>query len=138
MNKYKRLTIEERTLIAHLYNIQKKTPTQISQELGRNRVTIYRELRLSKNVNDIYDLEAAVNRYNQNKTMSHRKTLRCYEKFIIYLENNFNKLCFGIDVCVAQSRKTRRKTPCTKTVYNWVNKGLISITPDKLLRKRKK
>ena len=43
--KGKHLTLDERKLIEHLYNIQEKSPKEIGEELDRHRTTISREIK---------------------------------------------------------------------------------------------
>jgi len=45
IQKFKQITFEERLLLEHLYNKQKKNYREIGEELGKNRSSIYREIK---------------------------------------------------------------------------------------------
>jgi len=62
-----------------------------------------------------------------------------YEIFIKYLFDHYDKRVCSIEICIHKFRKSYfAPCPSVKQVYNWINKGKIFLTKDKLCYKKRK
>ena len=124
---------------------------QIAKHLGRSYNTIKNELArgtvlLYNGKVARYKAKAGEQQYKENRRNSRRQYKRLeVSSFIKYVEKQFSK-GWSLDVCAGKALETgnfrRDQIVCTKTLYNYVDNGLISIKsidlPEKLKRNTKK
>lgn len=148
--KNKHLTLTERVKIELMIQ-NEKTPYAISKALNRPINTVLNELKrgtveqikVGKTIK-IYLADAGQARYEENRKSCCRKyqVLEC-EDFIKHIECEMLKNNWSVDAAVGRTLacKTFTKTLCTKTIYNYIDLGLMSIKnfhlPLKLRRKTK-
>ena len=148
--KYQHLTDEERHIIEVRFNEDKWSIYKIAKELGRANNTIKKEIQ--RGLVDLY--RGKVQRYNATKAketyLEHRSHCRKKLKrldaapFIHYVEECF-KDGWSIDASVGRALLEglfpRDQMVCTKTLYNYIDVGLLAIKnidlPYKLSRKTK-
>lgn len=150
--KGKHLTLKERDII-ELRLKDKWSPNKIAKEIGCAPNTVRNEIR--RGTVDLYG--GRVQRYKanagQNAYDANRKnSCRCFDflkkqKFIKYAIDRFRNNGWSLDVCAQRAVLLgdfeRSETVCTKTLYNYVNIGLIDSIknidlPFKVRRKTKK
>ncbi len=63
-----------------------------------------------------------------------------YPIFLDYLYYHYDRRTNSIELCVYMFKKRYRnvKCPTTRQVYNWINKGKINLTRDKLCYKKRR
>ena len=63
-----------------------------------------------------------------------------YPIFLDYLYSHYDRRTNSIELCVYMFKKRywNAKCPTTKQVYNWINKGKINLTRDKLCYKKRR
>lgn len=63
-----------------------------------------------------------------------------YPIFLDYLYSHYDRRTKSIELCVYMFKKRYKyvKSPSVQQVYNWINKGKINITRDKLCYKKRK
>lgn len=116
------------------------SPTTVSNEIKRGAILMY------KNHSPHYRAKAGQAAYESNR----RNSCRTYDfiaksKFINYVSDHFFNDNWSLDACYGRAitgRKfTRKEMVCVKTLYNYVDAGLIGIKnhhlPEKLSRKSK-
>lgn len=134
--KWKQLTWENRLIIEHMYNVQKKNYTQISKEICVHRTTISREIK-----NGLIELETSY------------KPLLKYSADVAQRKNTLNEtakgpmLKIGKDINLAEYIEEEirdKKSPEViayrilikdeystkihwKTIYNYIDKGIINV-----------
>lgn len=127
------------------------SPYRIAKHLGRPYNTIKNEIArgtvyLYNGKVARYKAKAGEQQYKENRRNSRRQYKRLrVSSFIAYVEEMF-ALGWSLDVCAGkalESGKFRRdEIVCTKTLYNYVDNGLIGIKridlPEKLKRNKKK
>ena len=134
--KYQHLTSEER----HEIEVRLKdkwSAYKIAKHLGRSYNTIRNEI----DRGTVYLYNGKVTRYNADKGkevyLKHRQNSRRNYRtlgavaFLRYVEKKFYEENWSLDACVGHS-KTNKEFPdeqiaCTKTLYNYVNLGLLNI-----------
>ena len=149
--KGKHLSFEERVIIQlrikDNYSIRAIareigcSPTTVSNEIKRGTVLLY------KNHSPHYRAKAGQSAYETNRLNS----CRTYDfveksKFINYVSDHFFDDGWSLDACYGRAIKeenfTRDEMVCVKTLYNYVDAGLLKIKnhhlPEKLSRKPKK
>jgi len=147
--KCKHLSMEERLKIEIRCQDGWK-PGRIAKELGRSYNTIKNELRRgtvqdSPTAPPHYSAKAAERRYREKRKSCRRKSkflVAC--KFIQYVEERFRNH-WSLDACFGYAIKNglfpREEMVCTKTLYCYVDMGLISIRnidlPEKVSRNTK-
>lgn len=148
--KGQHLSAEER----HEIEVRRKdgwSPYRIAKQLGRAYNTIKNEIArgtvyLYHGKVARYKATVGEQRYKENRRNSRRQYRRLdVSSFIAYVEDCFSK-GWSLDVCAGkalESGKFRRdQMVCTKTLYNYVDNGLIGIKnidlPEKLSRNTKK
>ncbi len=149
--KYQHLTSEERHIIEVRFNEDKWTIYTIAKSLGRPYNTIKNEI----NRGTVYLYNGKVARYKADKGeevyLEHRKNscrnYRCLEtaNFLRYVENQFFDDGWSLDAAVGYAKAnglySHKEMVCTKTLYNYVDLGLLKIRnidlPEKLSRKTK-
>lgn len=149
--KGKHLTYEERVIIQTRLK-DGRSINKIAKEIGcapntvRNEIKRGTQILYNGNIKR-YKADKGQERYEGNRIFS-RKPYRYLEKskFIHYVEYHFKEDKWSLDACVgyalANSVFSKNETVCTKTLYNYVDLGLIGIKnidlPDKLKRSKKK
>lgn len=149
--KGKHLSFEERVIIQlrikdnySIRSIAREigcSPTTVSNEIKRGTILMY------KNRSPHYRAKAGQASYEANR----RNSCRTYDyitksKFINYVSNHFFNDAWSLDACygraITEGKFTREEMVCVKTLYNYVDAGLIGIKnhhlPEKLSRKPKK
>lgn len=127
------------------------SPYRIAKHLGRAYNTIKNEIArgtvlLYNGKVARYKAKAGEQQYKENRRNSRRQYKRLeVSSFIKYVERQFSK-GWSLDVCVGKSLESgkfhREQIVCTKTLYNYVDNGMLSIKnidlPEKLKRNTKK
>lgn len=149
--KYQHLTSEERHIIEVRFNEDKWSIYAIAKSLGRPYNTIKNEI----NRGTVYLYNGKVARYKADKGkevyLEHRKNscrnYRCLETagFLRYVEDQFYDEGWSLDATVGYAKAnglySSKEMVCTKTLYNYVDLGLLKIKnidlPEKLSRKTK-
>ncbi|HHU33323.1 MAG TPA: IS30 family transposase [Clostridia bacterium] len=150
--KNKHLSFKERVKIEMLLS-ESKSAYAIAKVLDRPINTILNELRRGtveqiKNgrLVKIYFADTGQARYetNRRKTGRRRKLLQCNE-FISYVEQKMLEERWSVDAAVGRATiegKFDKKVVCTKTLYNYIDEGLIKVKnidlPLKLRRNKKR
>ena len=139
LRKNKHLNYEERMVI----QIRLKdgfTPYKIAKELGRPINTVLNEIKRgttkqiiqNKKTIEVYFADTGEAVYNKNRQNSCRsyKRLECSE-FINYAVDKIKTDTWSLDACVGQALETKRfkrsQVVCTKTLYNYIDLGLLPI-----------
>ncbi len=148
--KGQHLTVEER----HDIEVRLRdgwSPYKIAKHLGRPYNTIKNEIQrgtvfLYHGKVTRYKAKAGEAVYRKNRQSSTRK-YRCLETapFLRYVEKMFREEGWSLDACCGHALETglfrREEMVCTKTLYNYVDLGLISLKnidlPEKLSRNTK-
>jgi transposase, IS30 family len=151
--RQKHLNIQERTII-ELRLKDSYTAYKIAKELHRPINTILNEIRRgtveqikNKRKVKMYLADAGQVRYDERRANCGRKNLRLVcDQFITYACNKIRNDDWSIDACVGSSleggRFKRSEIICTKTFYNYIDQGLVSLKnidlPMKLRRNTKR
>ena len=146
--KNKHLTYEERMLI----EIRRKdgwSPNRIAKELGCVPNTVRNELRrgnIGTDEEPCYQAKAGQQAYDEHRRNS-RNCFQALEKktFIEYVETHVKKEGWSLDACanraVQDGTFSREKTLCTKTLYNYMDRGFLRIKnidlPERVSRRPK-
>ena len=94
-----------------------------------------------------FKANTAWTQYEANRRKSGRKIDALEKrKFLRYVENQFHEKGWSMDACagraVADGLFQREETVCTKTLYNYIDLGLLNIKsidlPERVSRRRKK
>lgn len=149
--KGKHLSFEERVIIQTRLK-DNLSPNKIAAELGCSPNTVRNEIKrgtvslYNGNVQR-YKAIAGQSVYEANRGNSCRRCeyLRKLD-FITYVENRFFNDGISIDACVGEALTNeyfpRKEMLCTKTLYNYIDKGLMRIRnhhlPEKTSRKPKR
>ena len=149
--KYEHLSSEERHIIEVRLNEDKWSIYAIAKSLGRHYNTIKNEI----DRGTVYLYNGKVGRYKADKGeevyLKHRKNSRRNYRaldtvvFLKYVEKHFKEDNWSLDACVGYARANNLynndEMVCTKTLYNYVDLGLLNIKnidlPEKLSRKTK-
>ena len=148
--KGKHLSFKERVIIQTRLN-DKHSPNKIAAELGCSPNTIRNEIKrgtvyLYNGKVTRYKAEAGQKAYEKNRANSCRRCEYINKlEFIAHIENNFFELGISIDACVGEAMEKgnfpREQMLCTKTIYNYIDKGLMRIRnhnlPEKVSRRPK-
>ena len=134
---YIHLTIEERTSIAHLHK-QGVSLRQIAITIGRNVSTIKRELDRNytpnkKGDNDYYPYSSQ-KRYEERKSEAHN--IIQFPLEVIQIIEQRIKETWSPEQIAAYYKNDR--FPCCKTIYKWINEGIIINGNKSLLRRKGK
>ena len=134
---YIHLTIEERTSIAHLHK-QGVSLRQIAITIGRNVSTIKRELDRNytpnkKGDNDYYPYSSQ-KRYEERKSEAHN--IIQFPLEVIQIIEQRIKETWSPEQIAAYYKNDR--FPCYKTIYKWINEGIIINGNKSLLRRKGK
>ncbi len=146
--KGQHLTSEERHIIEVRYNKDKQSIYGIAKEIGRPYNTVKNEI--ARGTVSLYN--GKIRRYKADVGYSvyleHRRECRrkyrCLETsvFFQYVSVHYKEDKWSLDVCagraVADGTFQREETVCTKTLYRYVDLGLLPIKnidlPEKLSR----
>ena len=148
--KYKHLNESERYKIEGFLEVKKK-PKEIAKILGRDRSTIYREIRRGKVSRVQYDLSEKIqyranvgqrkyeeNGRNKERSLKIGKDLKL-EK---YIRKKILKDKYSPDAIIGEIKRKGLKFKgmiCTKTLYNYIDAGIFSgISNENLWEKRKR
>ncbi len=134
---YIHLTIEERTSIAHLHK-QGVSLRQIAITIGRNVSTIKRELDRNytpnkKGDNDYYPYSSQ-KRYEKRKSEAHN--IIQFPLEVIQIIEQRIKETWSPEQIAAYYKNNG--FPCYKTIYKWINEGIIINGNKSLLRRKGK
>lgn len=134
---YIHLTIEERTSIAHLHK-QGVSLRQIAITIGRNVSTIKRELDRNytpnkKGDNDYYPYSSQ-KRYEERKSEAHN--IIQFPLEVIQIIEQRIKETWSPEQIAAYYKNDG--FPCYKTIYKWINEGIIINGNKSLLRRKGK
>ena len=134
---YTHLTIEERTSIAHLHK-QGVSLRQIAITIGRNVSTIKRELDRNytpnkKGDNDYYPYSSQ-KRYEERKSEAHN--IIQFPLEVIQIIEQRIKETWSPEQIAAYYKNDG--FPCYKTIYKWINEGIIINGNKSLLRRKGK
>ena len=148
--KYQHITSEER----HEIEVRLKDKWSIyaiAKHLGRPYNTIKNEIDrgtvwLYNGTVPRYKADVAAQVYQEHRENSRRnyRTLETVD-FLRYVEKHFDEDDWSLDACVGYAKAnglyTDKEMVCTKTLYNYVDLGLLNIKnidlPEKLSRKTK-
>ena len=133
--KGKHLSFEERVIIQTRLH-DGWSLRKIAREIGRAVNTIRNEISRGKVLLyngkiERYRAEDGQAKYNFNRENCGRKFLTLTrEKFLRYVVKNFHKNHWSLDACVGRALKSgifkQEETVCTKTLYNYVELGLLN------------
>lgn len=145
---YKHLNYEER-IILQTYRKEGYSISDIARKLNRHKSTISREIRRNSIVQRNYDLTERVEYYGETaqvlytnrrkNTGAKIKLVQC-RKQIRYIEDRVLNDKWSPDVAVGRYKlehPTATNSVSTKTIYNYIDKGLVGIKPIDLLLKVK-
>ena len=150
--KWQHLTSEERHLIEVRLNKDKCSIYRIAKELNRPYNTIKKEIQrgtvlMYNGKVKRYKADVGHAEYLRHREESRRK-YKCLEvsHFIQYVIKHFKEDEWSLDACVGRSivdgTFSRSEIVCTKTLYNYVDLGLLPLTnmdlPEKLRRNTKR
>ena len=134
---YIHLTIEERTSIAHLHN-QGVSLRQIAKTIGRNVSTIKRELDRNYTPSKWGDVDyfpqSSQKRYEKRVSKAHNIVQFPLE--VIQIIEQRIKETWSPEQIAAYYKNDG--FPCYKTIYKWINEGIIINGNKSLLRRKGK
>lgn len=137
--KNKHITKDERILIEHLYNVQKKSPEEIGDEIGKHRTTVSRELKRGKVTNLTSDYEeievySAVVAQEDYKIKGSAKgpmiKIADDHELAKFIETRIKENMFSPEV-IANEINTKSEFKikiCTNTIYGYIDKGILLVT----------
>lgn len=148
--KGKHLSFEERVII-QIRLKDNLSPNKIAAELGCSPNTVRNEIKrgtvslyngkVKRYKADVGQAAYEANRGNSCRRCDYLNKL----DFITYVENRFFNDGISIDACIGEALAKeyfpREEMLCTKTIYNYIDKGLMKIRnhhlPEKISRKPK-
>lgn len=148
--KGQHLTFEERVIIQTRWN-DGWNNNQIAKEIGCSYNCIKKEI--ERGMTPLYNGKVhrykavtgqAVYEHNRSNCGKKLSLLECI-RFITYVEEMFETRHWSLDACVGAALESgefsRKEIVCTKTLYNYVDAGLMKIKnidlPEKVSRKQK-
>lgn len=147
--KGKHLSFEERVIIQTRLK-DKFSPNKIAAEIGCSPNTIRNEIKrgtvsLYNGKVQRYRASDGQRVYKANRSNSCRRCEYLNKLDFIYVENRFFNDGISIDACVGEALVkeyfSREQMLCTKTIYNYIDKGFMKIRnhnlPEKISRKTK-
>jgi len=143
--KGQHLTSEERHIIEVRYNKDKHTIYQIAKELERPYNTVKNEI--ERGMTSMYN--GTVSRYKADTGfavyLEHRQECRrkykclAVSEFLSYVVDHFSNNKWSLEACaerpLVEGVFNRKQTVCTKTLYRYVDLGLLPIKNIELLEK---
>lgn len=132
---YTQITNDERNIIDHLYNFQKKSINFIARSLGRSTSSISREIKRNTIVGKYAAVEAD-KKANYRKWHKHAFYLMKYSEFTDVFSKMYDKKCHGIEATCIKIGKLYpdMKQPTTRQVFNWVKDSRWVIKKSQRLR----
>lgn len=135
--KGKHLTFEERLLIQIRLKDGFKAPT-IAKEIGCTPNTVRNEIKRGQTGlyhNKVFRYKAKTGQtvYEENRNLCGRKLEALRKKsFLDYVQRHVTEDKWSLDVCahraILSGEFTRAQTLCTRTLYNYVDLGLLSFS----------
>ncbi|WGI36690.1 IS30 family transposase [Mesomycoplasma lagogenitalium] len=118
---YKHIINEERHLINYLFYFEKKSISQIAQNLKRNKSTISRELKINSDEFGFYDAHKA---HQKSKIRSYHKyasSFYKYQEFTKIFVSKYDKNFHGIEATYQFIKKNypNIKIPSFRQIFNW-------------------
>ena len=115
-----------------------KSIAYIAKVLGRSRTTIYNELKRGTTIQiknkkkvEVYLPDKAQIVYEQNGKKSRKalKIHKCSKEFIEYLAESIKQEKWSVDETISRAKKQRmfEIIPSYKTIYNYIEKGILQI-----------
>lgn len=115
-----------------------KSVAYIAKVLGRSRTTIYNELKRGATIQiknkkkvEVYLPDKAQIVYEQNRKKSKKalKIHKCSKEFIEYLVESIKQEKWSVDETISRAKKQRmfEIIPSYKTIYNYIEKGILQI-----------
>ncbi len=135
---YHHLTIEERICISKMSR-QGDSFREIARVLGRNPSTISREYH--RNFNDQSDFgpdyypNTAQWFYKKRKKLCHKTAAHVSNEVLEYIEEKLNETWSPEQIV---GYKTELKLPSFKTIYRWIDQGILCEGNKKVLRRKGK
>lgn len=135
--KFNHITLSERKLIEKWLN-EKITKVEIAKRLGISRSTLYKELkrgtvkqlRTDLTVYEKYYAETGQQKYEENRKHCKKPyKIVAAEDFIRGVETEIKKNKLSPDTAVEKLKRENKytKTVCTKTIYNYIDLGFLSV-----------
>ncbi len=142
-NDGKHLTYEDRTVIAHLFNVQKMNYSEIADEMGSHRTTISREVkkglvklhRGDGTKKDYYEPEWAQKKYDNNATAKGPNLkIDKNHKIAQFIEKKVNEK-YSPEVIAELIKKDERfeMSLSYKTIYNYIDMGVLMLEREDLV-----
>lgn len=149
--KGKHLSFAERVIIETRLK-DNRSPNKIAEELGCSPNTVRNEIKrgtvyLYNGKVKRYKAEVGQANYKANRVNSCRRCEYLNKlEFVEYVEKRFFNDGISVDACIGEALAKgyfpREKMLCTKTIYNYIDKGLMKIRnhnlPEKISRKPKR
>ena len=115
-----------------------KSVAYIAKVLGRSRTTIYNELKRGATIQiknkkkvEVYLPDKAQIVYEQNRKKSRKalKIHKCSKEFIEYLVESIKQEKWSVDETISRAKKQRmfEIIPSYKTIYHYIEKGILQI-----------
>jgi len=115
-----------------------KSIAYIAKMLNRSRTTIYNELKRGNTIQiknkkkvEIYlpDKGQLVYEKNREKSRKPLKIHKCSEKFLKYVEDSIKQEKWSVDETISRAKKQGKYEviPSYKTIYNYIEKGILKI-----------
>ena len=115
-----------------------KSVAYIAKVLGRSRTTIYNELKRGATIQiknkkkvEVYLPDKAQIVYEQNRKKSRKalKIHKCSKEFIEYLVESIKQEKWSVDETISRAKKQKmfEVIPSYKTIYNYIEKGILQI-----------
>ena len=115
-----------------------KSVAYIAKVLGRSRTTIYNELKRGNTIQiknkkkiEVYLPDKAQLVYEQNRKNSRKplKIHKCSDEFILYVKDSIKQEKWSVDETISRAKKQKmfEVIPSYKTIYNYIEKGILQI-----------
>lgn len=135
--KFKQISFEERLLIEHLYNKQKKSYREIGEELGKNRSSIYREIKrgiveiLNSDLSTRIDYIASIGQKRKDEKSSNKgpnlkigKALKLSNFIEEKIKEKYSPEAISSEIRKDNKFETKLHW---KTIYNYIDKGIFLV-----------
>ncbi|MBL0701748.1 MAG: IS30 family transposase [Spiroplasma sp.] len=140
---YKHLNLEQREIIAYKRNVEKLTLDKIASSLNISKSTISRELKRNSihqqdsmwKVNSTYIPKCANDLYLKRRAKSVKRKLSMENKNII---KNLLKKDYSPEQISGVNKKKNRAFPSSRTIYNYIYDGKITIPKNYRLKLKKR
>jgi IS30 family transposase len=142
--KGKHLTYDDRKLIAHLYNYQNKSYTEIAEELNCHRTTISREIKkglilikrgIGQDDLEYYDYDVAQRKYDNNATAKGPNLkIGNNHKLAKFIEKKVKeKYSPEVIAHLIDEKDEFVMSLSYKTIYNYIDNGILMIDREDLV-----